>query len=204
MTRLTNYIREAICLDVLAHRFKQPVLDLLAVADQLGQDIYAYLYPPEILAQMQALPESFFRRQNHINIYVLDERPNLYFGPYIEYLKGYHSVTMQNHEVPNRIIAERDYPTYNNMLSLTPDLKKRAEILIQERNRHNAAYNTAETQIHAALAAVGTVKRLIEAWPEVEPFAAKWLEDSPKKPQLPAIPVASLNAMLDLPIDSAA
>jgi hypothetical protein len=204
MTRLTNNIREAICQDVLAHRFKQPVLDLLATAKALGEDVYAFLYPSEVMEQMQALPPNFFRRNNRINVYVLSETIGVYFGPYISGLKGYHSVASEQRTVPDRMIAERDYPSHSNTLRLNPGLLKRIEMLSQDKDRHNADYARAESQINAALGSVGSVKKLIEAWPEVAPFAAVWLEESTKKPQLPMIPVASLNALLDLPADKAA
>lgn len=201
MTRLTNTIRDAISQDVLAHRFRAPVLERLAEARVLGDEVYAYLYPPSMLEKMRALPQQYFRTNDHIKTYALGERIDIYFGSYIWNLKGYHAIETSKRKTEDRIIAQCHYPEYSNCLDLSPELRAKVENLVQQRERHNEAYNLAHSQLNASLSAIGTINNLIKLWPEVEPFCKVWMEDSVKKPQLPAIPVASLNAMLDLPTD---
>src|SRR5690606_20734731 len=58
-------------------------------------------------------------------------------------------------------------------------------------------YGTAKRQIATALASVGTIKRLIEVWPEVAPFA-KPFDEGPRN--LPSLPTDKLNELLDLPV----
>ena len=202
MTRLTNAIRDAIRAELLAHRFREPILILLNEAQQLGEDVYAELYPPHVYSKMNALPEGFFRKQDHIKTFCLGQPLHIYFGPFIEYLKGYEAIPREQRHVQSRIMGQRHYPEYSNILTLSDPLQKRVEQLIQNRDKHNAAYSTASTQLEASLAAVGSISNLIKAWPEIEPFAKKYMD--PVKIQLPAIPVASLNAMLDLSTDKVA
>lgn len=55
----------------------------------------------------------------------------------------------------------------------------------------------AKNALQAALAQVNTLRQLLTAWPELQPFTTEIPSSSAS---LPALPTAQLNAMLDLPV----
>lgn len=202
MTRLTNTIRHSIRDAVLEHRFKAPVSELLDRADELGDRTYEFLYPSSILDQMKSLPSDFFRTDNRVNVYALGERRVIFFGRHINNLEGIHHILLKNRPTKELITAHKFRADYNVSVSLSKELYDIFEKLIQDVERHNEIYSSARSQVQAALDAVGSVKALIAAWPEVEPFASMYLETKTERVRLPAIPAASLNAILDLPVDT--
>lgn len=60
---------------------------------------------------------------------------------------------------------------------------------------------TIEIQVRATLDKFGTIKRLLDAWPEAKELLPAVMPES--KPQLPTIQVADLNAMVGLPTPTA-
>ncbi|WAX22816.1 hypothetical protein MAJJADAN_00054 [Pseudomonas phage Amjad_SA] len=59
--------------------------------------------------------------------------------------------------------------------------------------------NSIRQQVTATVGKFTTVKRLLDAWPEAKELLPKLVPEA--KPQLPAVQVADLNAMLGLPSD---
>lgn len=56
---------------------------------------------------------------------------------------------------------------------------------------------TLKQQVQAVLASVTTVKKLLEVWPEAKELLPQNVEGA--KPQLPALPIADVNALIGLP-----
>lgn len=61
----------------------------------------------------------------------------------------------------------------------------------------------AKAELRAKLDSVSTVARLIEVWPEVRPFAAKFLEKKVAEKKLPVIQNDALNNTFKLPVEPA-
>ena len=57
--------------------------------------------------------------------------------------------------------------------------------------------DTLRHQVQAVLASVTTVKKLLEIWPEAKELLPQNVEEA--KPQLPALPIADVNALIGLP-----
>jgi hypothetical protein len=64
-----------------------------------------------------------------------------------------------------------------------------------------AAFNKARSDTAAAIGQYTTIDKLLEAWPEIEPFTKGVV--AKRKPQLPAVPVSKLNELLGLPAEAA-
>lgn len=63
-------------------------------------------------------------------------------------------------------------------------------------------HDNIRAQVRATVEKFGSVKRLIEAWPEAKELLPAVLPE--KKPQLPALAIADLNKLVGLPSDHAA
>lgn len=205
MTRLTKTIREAIATAVLEHRYEAPVRALLLRAKEIGEELYNETYSPEIQAQMAAMPKGFLSQQNYLCVKLLGRNHNVYFGMnWGGELYGFSHVPHTERKVNDRLIADRHHSRSWNSVDMSADLRRKLEFLNNDIKDHNEQYAKTNKQVQAALASVSTIKKLIEVWPEIEPFASPYLEDAPVKVNLPAIPVASLNAILDLPVNATA
>lgn len=66
-----------------------------------------------------------------------------------------------------------------------------------EEKANTDQWEKVKASVNAATHAVSTVKALLKAWPEAKELLPTYVEES--KPQLPAIQVADLNALVGLP-----
>jgi len=66
-----------------------------------------------------------------------------------------------------------------------------------EEKANTDQWEKVKASVNAATHAVSTVKALLKAWPEAKELLPAYVEES--KPQLPAIQVADLNALVGLP-----
>lgn len=205
MTRLTKAIRQALLQDVLDHRYQKHVRALLVRAKKLGDKLYNETYSPEIQKQMAALPPGFISKENSLHINLLGRRHAIYFGlNWSGALCGIGHVPYLERSSQERLIAAKHTQRAWNEVDISAELRREIEFLNNDIKDHNEQYGKTCKQVEAALAAANTIKKLIELWPEIEPFASFYKTEAPVKINLPAIPVASLNAMLDLPVDTTA
>lgn len=203
-TRLTNDIRERVGLDVLVHRFRPDVDALLHDQSAFALRVYDDLFDVKTQAAMHALPEGWLPAAESIGAQFGYHGGNgrfvrLYFSGYV-----YGDLSRVRDKSDNAIVVRRVPASKEHGCAKVYDSSHKLSIefdRIRDRTkkiRENIA--TAKQSVTAALAAVTTVKRLIETWPEIAPFASKY---ETEKPQLPALPTHQLNSILDLPVDEA-
>ena len=203
MTRLTNDIRDAILRSLIKHRF-QPEIDAIENRVQaLAGEVYDAAYDADTQARMQGLPDGWLFQDDDFEAVFGGQRVRIGFNGYM--YRGADMAGLDNAKpkVLRRILEQH---RQRSLVSLTTDhpLSKKFEAINQDRERLKEAIGTSRRKTRAALDAVSTVEKLISVWPEVKPFAERYVEAKDTRPKLPAIPVENLNASLGLPVEGEA
>lgn len=203
MTRLINDIRNDIRHGVLAHRFKPAIVALELEQMELAKTVYEDFFKASDRKTMYGLPNGWLPEQTHIQIKVGSEIIRLNFNgsfatrhsTYDEMssfvsrdIKDVHKRWMDKHtngivKVYGNAPGDRIGYAVHQWLRLI--------------DATNEEIKQARIKTGAALGNFFTIAKLIEEWPEIAPFIPA---KSAPPPQLPALPVASLNSMLGLPV----
>lgn len=185
MSKLTNSTREAIARAAIAFAFDPKEKALAKAEDALAREAHALLFPKKIIDAAKSLPAGWTRKISSLNYNV--------GGQKIE-LKASESLHVPALDKSNNDAGR----SYYIVGAIQPgDLCDRIQGHAQTKEKLRDEKKIAQRQIEAMLAKVTTVKKLAEAWPEGEPFYSKYL-DQPA-PQVPALRVDEINAMLGLP-----
>lgn len=198
-TRLTNDLREKIAADILRHRFNEQVDELIADRAALAEAIYNDIYRKSDREKMEALPKGWLPEEVNIGVQFGasgSRYENIDFNGHI-YGKLGALRTKRDDERVTRRVLHKHRTGCAKVYEETHKLAVRHQDIDARWSAMKAEYDAASRQTMAALASVSTIKRLLEAWPEVAPFALKY-EDAPR--QLPSVPTDKLNEMLGLPV----
>lgn len=189
MPKLTKYSREAIARRAVGHAFDPKQEAVLVAEDALAREAYALTFSEAELALVRAVPDNWFR---------LDECLRFNVGGQQIVLR----VIGDGLPVPYRRLND-DYGGYGcNILGviehgdLCDRIQKHAQHAETVKSERRAALRATE----AMLDAVTTTGKLKEIWPEGELFYAQY-DDKPA-PNLPAIRVDEINALLGLPVEA--
>lgn len=196
-TRLTTAIREKIVADLLRHRFENDVVDYRDNMASLASAVYEDLYSESDRVLLDSMPEGWMPVEASIGVTFADSYTRLYFGGY---LTG-DMAAMSSYEAVYRPFAAKHRGGCVKTYEARHKLAIRAEKLSAQKDSLKEKISEAKRAANSALSSVATVKRLIEGWPEIAPFAAKY---EGEKPALPALPTNILNNILDLPVSEAA
>lgn len=197
--KLTVSIKDNITRDLLVHRFRKEANDLFNANAELALCVYNDVYSEKDRKLMASLDDKWLPKSSDISVrfnddsYVSLDFNGRVFGCLIGIAD---SVEVVRRPVPyahNRGCA-KVYEAGHALQKRREKLQNRKVDLIER-------IKDAENQIRASLNSVTTIKRLIESWPEVAPFATKYDKDSAK---LPAIPAEKMNEILALPVEEAA
>lgn len=199
-TRLTNDLRESIATAVLRHRFTEPVDALIADRAAFADAVYSDIYRKADREKMEALPKGWLPECNRIGVqfgstgrsYEIVNFDGSFYGSLGSMRTKVKDAPSSDRRVQNRH-AHGCAKVYDDQHKLS----LRHEELGARQSALTAEYDAAKRQIKSALASVGTIKKLIEVWPEVAPFAMKF-DEGPRN--LPSLPTAKLNELLDLPV----
>ena len=197
-TRLTNDIREAITKAALAHRFADDVKALIDAKAEFATSVWEDLYKKADRQKMAELPEGWLPEPEHIAVQFGQGFARVYFNGYT--YGQIAQATDYRREDTKRVMSKHKGGCAKVYEASHPLSTKHAEIEAKERDLREA-YELAKRQTGAALSSVTTIKRLIETWPEIAPFAERY---ETEKPSLPALPTQQLNKILDLPVAEAA
>jgi hypothetical protein len=178
--RLTNYSRDRILKRVLDFRFSEVTAQLKVEQTQLGDKFYNDVYLPATQKMMLALGPEFFRQQNH-----------LYFR-----LEGGTSKTQVFFD-KYRLIANDHYngvaKIYDDGHPLRVEWEKlEGRVHLNKENREYAS-----TQARNVLWNCSTLQKLLQVWPEVEPFTDEFRNPEPTRALV--VPIQNLNELLGLP-----
>jgi len=198
-TRLTKDIRESIAKALVVHRFTAQITKLYADNAALALAVYNDAYSKADREKMMALPNGWLPEVDTISAY---------FGT------SYTTVNVNGKvygDLARIVSADKNAATFRVQSRHKGACLKKYDAIHKFSAEYDrlqgvksdltTAVDTARRSALAAMAAVGTVKRLIEVWPEIAPFASKF---EGERPQLPALQTDKLNELLDLPVAEAA
>lgn len=203
MTRLTKDIKETLLKKLLVHAYKDRVQEAINANAHFAVKVYNDAFAKD-LKQVNALPKGWL---------VTDTDITVQFGPTVQRLYfrgtlGAYSLSDVLRPCGAQIVYDTSYPFPANKKDTVVKQYDGVHPLVSEFDSLKAKFSDLETEIHratktieAAMNSVTTVKKLIEVWPEVEEFAKPYLD---QVPNLPSIPRQELNALLDLPPETAA
>jgi hypothetical protein len=196
--RLTNAIRDNMKFSMLEHRFATRAGTIADRRRKLAHDIYHDLVIKKFGKEFKKLPDHFFQMKSTIQIYLggmnvdlkLNGAENSARNSTILRCSGRDTVSLP---MPYFLAS---YGSANCAFDVDHEFTKEFEEINMIYEALVAEYSEAESVVVSILHKFHTVRRLLEAWPEAAAFVP---EQSKEAPALPAVPVAKLNAMLDLP-----
>lgn len=184
--RLINSMREKIVRALLDHKFKAQREELNLKQEAIGDMIYRFRMPPELeklLNKANDLYPGASAMSNSIGACTPTMRTSVY------YKLSCARVTPHQGLGTNKNLDEKLIEMVDAHQSAVRSLKQEEE--------------AAKLKADAVLTSCNTLNQLEERWPEVMPIVREIGLVAPTK-NLPAIPVADLNATFDLPVDKAA
>jgi len=200
--KLTNYMRERIAEALVQHRFNEPALAIIARRAALASKVYNDLYSPADQKKMAALPNGWLPEDDDISVqfgsgsnYTNIDFSGAVYGAIARVLKEPLDRTTRRVASSHVSGCARSYEPTHPFVAEYEALKADTAALVTE-------IETAERQAKSAIASASTVKRLIEMWPDIEPFAKDYQDET--KPSLPALPTDQLNALFKLPVSEPA
>lgn len=200
-TRLTNTIRERIALAVLRHRFSESIEALIADKATFADEVYCDLYKKSDREKIDALPAGWLPEEASIGVKFDNTRwnyENIYFsGCVYGKLSRTRAPQEKSDPAPRRRVLHKHSNGCVKVYDEGHRLAKKFAALKEREAELEAAIVAAERQVNAALESATTINKLVEIWPEVEPFARQF-DKSPIK--VPAVPTEQLNKLLDLPV----
>lgn len=201
-TRLTNDMRNQIRENALKHRFKTPTMALVLDFSALALDAYAYVYG-KTEARMNALPDGWLPAVEALSFKFGASYVTLKFSGNFptRYSQSKTSALADFAGDPMPILRRVPYDETGGCREV---FDAGSDFSVRYHDIHGAAETLNELvlqtrhKITATLDQFTTVEKLHEGWPEIEPFTVG-VTPAPKI-QLPAVPVASLNEALGLPV----
>ncbi len=158
--RLTKLIREQILNALLKHSFEAREKGLKERKQAFAKEIYNDIYPPKVRAAMAALPAGFLPTDNDLTVsFEGGGCPRADFGERLPIAKA--------HEYN----ATKAYPPEPPFTARFIPLDREEKDLKREKDE-------AKNNAKAVLERGTTVKKLIDAWPEVETFARPYAAES--------------------------
>lgn len=177
--RLTNMIRDIVKSRLLEKTYKKREEQNKAAKTKLADQVYRDVYPLKIRRQMEAMPEGFMCHSESFNVNFAGERSYLYFSS-------------------RRPIARKHTNSYAVSYPADHPLAVKWTEISREEKAINAEKRGTRTDIGVVLDQVTTLKKLIEIWPEVEPWVKDFVEPPVDRTNLPALPITELNKTLGL------
>ena len=197
--RLTKEIREAITTDLIKHRFESAVKEVYAQRAALADAVYRDIYTKAQREQIDALPEGMLPTVDDVSVNFGTSYTHVYFsgqtyGALIKVASAVREGTSRRVHYKHKSGSVKVYDATHKLAVEYDRLSGVVSDLVKE-------IDTARLASLAAMASASTIKRLIEAWPEVEPFAKRF---DTERPSLPMVQTDQLNKILDLPVAEAA
>lgn len=186
---------------LLQHRFKDDVQSLREDARALAHDIAQSRLSDEEKRLIAVVPQSWLCAISGIYVEAPYLRLKLGFG------MNLHVERMALGKVETILSPISVGGTWSSQPSIIIGGKPGDDALIERATRISdrltqleSAIKTARAKTSGTIGQFTTVKKLIEGWPEIEPFARPYLETKTRI-QLPAVQLTEMNDLLDLPVD---
>lgn len=183
--RLNADIRDIICKSMLEHRFGPQRADLHKFEDQLIREVYEAAYDEKTRRQIKNLPDGALPRRKKFTVNVAG----------CQYV-----LEIRRSNAPWYPVFYRDKDFYDRFATFDAlhPLGQRIADHVHDRGELVKLEETTQVSLTAALRRFSTIGKLLEGWPEVEPFIPKDLTAPATTRAL--VPIEHLNATLGLPI----
>lgn len=205
MARLTNDYRRQLLVAITRRTYQPKFEELLQEGKELADRVYNSVYPKKDRELMESLPSGWVPESDCVALNMDGELRCIYwngslFGPY-----AWKAVDRMPHpfDRPNDLERRIAYKHIwgrgraqlkENAEEIRKDLIEFNDKLENLRDEYFDAWRRAE----AVLNSVSTVGKLLKIWPEIAEFVPEeWY--CPRKANLPSLPIAQLNEILDLP-----
>lgn len=181
--RLTNDIRRSICKDAIKAAFDGRNEEINKQEAALAIKVYEQVIPQEEREAIDRIHECWFGTSSSLYLNVASSHVTLSSDRYFR--------------VPEKEYGKNNWSRIFATIKAGP-LADEIMTFCNAKEDLNKEQTTAERAIDALLSSATTLKALMAAWPEGEPYWSKYL-DQPEKPGLPALQVSEVNRMLGLP-----
>ena len=201
--RLATYMKESICKALLHHRFSNLIPPLIERQREFADRVFADVVTPKETESLDALPKGWVPSISIIGVQ-FGESGSRYTQLNLDGTDGINGELSQVRDVVERETVSRRVPySMKNgcakVYSVAHPFCFQAEDFRRERESLREQIKKASGLINAQLNAFTTVGALIRNWPEVAPFAERYLELSDSRAV--ALPRATLNDILGLPVE---
>lgn len=196
-TRLNIDNRNAIIKDALAHRFGAEVKALIDERAEFAAAVYDDICKKADRLKMAELPDGWLPKTDNIAVQFGADFTRIYFNGRVH--GDLCKATDYRRDDERRVLAKHNSGCAKAYEATHKLASEHARLRAKETDLRTA-YKQAAQSMMTALNRVSTVKKLIETWPEIAPFASC---HETGKPSLPALPTDQLNKLLDLPVEDA-
>jgi len=201
MTRLTSDLRTSILTQILKRGFLGRLMEQIKLETDFAKDVYDFLYAEE-LKIVDKVPSRWISEAAFISLMINNEHVSL------SWTWGYNNGTFNKILSPYQSSITRKLPpgaaSYYaaHVFDYDDPFAERWERIKDAREKLGTEYRTASAQANTILNNFGTVSKLVKTWPEIEPVVKELLGQPAV--ELPALPIADLNKVFDLPPETKA
>ncbi len=204
--RLAVWMKDALQARLVEHALSHQVMDLIADQAAFARRVYDDVIDPGRQVRLEELPPGWVPEVHQLSVQFGDGGKTMVQLDFSgrTYINGAVSQALSHgdSESIKNVYRRVPYRLKDNVAKVYEvghELQRDWEELCQRRVEIGTKSSDAQKIIRATLDSFSTVNSLINGWPEVEPFAARYRAAPPT--QLPAIPRAALNLLLDLPAE---
>jgi hypothetical protein len=188
---------------LMEHTFNDEVRVLCDERAAIANDVYDIHYAGKS-ERMEKLPDKWLRTYYRVEFraagadqaYYLSGKIDVYARHEVAPLMQF---TANHREDVHRRVLNCDYARCLKVFEPESGISVRVQIHEASAVALAERVKNARAQAAATLDQFYTVEKLLEAWPEIKPFIP---EAKRPAPALPAVPVAALNALFDLPVET--
>lgn len=194
--KLTNSMRDRLRNEVIRHRFLPLLKQMQPEIAELAQLCYNRVFTAEEVLRMENAPRGWLPKNDDITARLAGKVTSLSFSGWFS---TDCSIPFYTTEQVYRVFTATTMEAVNLVLDARDDISIRYERHQQQLTKIHAQVTSARAQINSVTNRASTTGRLIDLWPEVEPFVVS-LWGGPTAP-LPVVQTAELNKLLGLPIE---
>lgn len=203
-TRLNAAMRNAILQDLLDPPLVKGVSNLMTQMHTLARDVYDAVYSPADLELMTKIPIGWLQSRNDIYVQMGGHQGSLnlsFSGDFLSYrVESICGFFLSQHVTGADVILAT--PAWNNADSIPEGLKQRCHAFIDARSVFLSEVQVQVRDITTNLKSYTTVEDLCTGWPEIAAVVRKHVT-AKEIIHLPTVPVASINAFLGVPRETA-
>lgn len=206
MTRLTNGLRNEIVAALMNHTIGAEVDALRVRKANLASLVYADAYPNSLREILEKSPDGHFPSTTTIGARfgATDEHYLTFNGDGLYSADTIWAYGTKPDHITKRVLYKHHshYSSHGIVMTVfdaTHPLSALYDELIAERKRLYAKLERGRGAAGEVLLKFTTVEKLIEEWPEIEPFVPKAVVEP--KNALVAVDTGTLNELFDLPVD---